>query len=93
MAKAIITQPTLFWRLRRIRATVRAAVAEVETLRDSMDRQSKPHPKTRWEPAEDLHIQLGQWLEAFDMALDLLKPTRFHVDQPARREAREAAHG
>jgi hypothetical protein len=57
-----------------------------------MDRQSKPNPKTGWDPAEDLHIQLRSALEACDMALDLLQPTRFHVDQPIT-EASEVARG
>jgi hypothetical protein len=72
--------------------TVKAARAELETLRGSMNRQSTPDPKTGWEHAEDLHIQLGTALNALDEALDYMTPTRFHVDQPAR-EVQEVAHG
>ena len=73
---------TLFRRLRQLRATVKAARAEVETLRDSMNRKSKADPVTGWEPAEDLHIQLGNALNDLDSAADYMAPTRFHKDQP-----------
>jgi hypothetical protein len=86
MAQSII-QPTLFGRLRQLLRTVRAARVEVETLRDSMD--------TGGEPAKDLHMQLGNALDALDMALDEMAPRRrFHIDQPVRaRAVEEVAHG
>ena len=90
MANSII-QPTLFGRLRKLRPTVRAARAELETLRDSMNRRSKPDPQTGWKHAEDLYIQLGNALDALDLALDYMAPTKFHKDQPVR-EAQEVAH-
>lgn len=81
MAKTNDT-PTLFQRLGQLRSTVRAARVEVKTLRDSMNLKSKPDADSAWEPAADLHIQLGNVLTALDEAFDMLKPLREHIDQP-----------
>jgi hypothetical protein len=92
MAKSIMTQPTLFGRLQKARATVKVARVEIETLRGSMNRKSEPVPGSGgWAPAKDLHIQLGQALKMLDEALDSMTPGEFHIDQPVRK-TREAPH-
>jgi hypothetical protein len=93
MAKSIMTQPSLFERLRQGRATLKAARADIEALRGSMSRKGEPVPGAGgWAPAEDLYIQLGNAVKLLDEAADVVTPLPEHLDQPACATRREVAH-